>query len=259
MIDEHLKNLLMKVGMSEKESLVYLALLGGGRLPISRIAAPAGLKRPIVYKIIEGLKQKGFVTEVVGGKVKVYSANDPIRILRRVENNADDLRFFIPMLKGIFQKHEAKPRIEFYEDKEGIKTFFGTVGLAKEAKYVSSYEKLKREFPEEIEHWIRSANANRTKVKNKQLIPGDLESLAFANRVVGNLAWEFRVLPEDVEFGIDFGIIDKKVVYLVDFVVPFIVLIHSAAIAESLSNFFDIVWKYSQPFQKRELSKLSCW
>jgi len=257
MVDEKLKNILFKTGLSEKEALVYLAFLEGGRFTVTQAAALAGLKRSIVYKIIENLKQKGFVSEMIGDKVKVFSANDPVRILRKAEDSVDDLRFFLPMLRGLFQGRGPKPKVEFYDDKEGVKTMFSTFGLAKETRYISSYARLEKEFPEEVEQWIRLTKAHKTGIHYKQLVVNEPESLLFAKRISTNPVWEVRILPEDTKFDIDFGIIDKKIVSLVSFVPPFIALIHSETIAESLSNLFDLIWQVSDPFKQGRKKKTS--
>jgi sugar-specific transcriptional regulator TrmB len=128
MVDERLKNILTRNGLSEKQALVFLACLEGGQMTISQVATLANLKRSITYKVVESLIKDGYLSEIFGEKVRIFQANDPIRILRTVENNTDDLKFFIPILKGIFQKHDLKPKVEFYDGKDGIRAIFRTFG-----------------------------------------------------------------------------------------------------------------------------------
>jgi len=50
---------LQKLGLSDKESKVYLASLELGPAPIAAIAKQASVNRPTTYVIIESLIKKG--------------------------------------------------------------------------------------------------------------------------------------------------------------------------------------------------------
>lgn len=252
MVDDKLKTILVRNGLTEKQALVYLSFLEGGRLTITQAAAISGIKRSITYKVVESLIKEGYASEVLGEKVKVFKANDPARILRMVENDVGDLKFFMPMLQGVFQRHDPKPRVEFCDGKEGVKSIFDTFGLAKKAKYISSYSKLTKEFPREVERWMRSAEANKINAYTQQLIADEPEGRLFAQRVSVNPAWNIRILPNDFEVNVDFGVIDERTVALVGFNPIFIVLIHSEAIAKFFSQIFDSIWRDAKRFRHKK-------
>lgn len=87
MLDE-----LKKIGLSENEAEVYIALLELGSATAQEIAAKSGIKRTTIYVQIEALMKMGLVTsfekEMSKGKApKTYfRAEDPEHLKNIVEN-----------------------------------------------------------------------------------------------------------------------------------------------------------------------------
>ena len=52
---------LEKIGLTEKEAAVYLALLKLGPTTALKIARETGIKRPTVYTTLDALKGRGLV------------------------------------------------------------------------------------------------------------------------------------------------------------------------------------------------------
>lgn len=72
---------LIKIGFSDKEIVVYLALLELGKRTVSAIARKAGINRTTVYDILETLISKKLVS--ISGKepLQEYVAESPDNIL----------------------------------------------------------------------------------------------------------------------------------------------------------------------------------
>ena len=68
---------LQDMGLSEKESQVYVALLELGKANVARIAQQSNIKRPTVYVLLEDLRKKGLVLKVPHIKNALYIAQDP--------------------------------------------------------------------------------------------------------------------------------------------------------------------------------------
>src|SRR3990167_5597022 len=88
MLEEKLK----KLGFTEKEEIVYLALLKRGKALPSRIASDTGITRPTVYSVAKSLIEKGVVTEDLGGKTIYLVAEAPGQIFRLVEKEKSKLK-----------------------------------------------------------------------------------------------------------------------------------------------------------------------
>jgi len=127
MATKELSQHLQEIGLSEKESLVYLAALELGQAPVQTIANKAKVNRATTYVVLESLMKKGIVTTFEQGKKTLYIAEGPHALyaiireqemeLMRVE---DDLESMMPQLNSIYNLHPNKPIVRFYEGKEGL-------------------------------------------------------------------------------------------------------------------------------------------
>lgn len=122
-----LKTLLQKVGLSEKDSEVYLACLELGTQPASVIARKAGLKRPTTYLILEGLLKKGLVSEYTGSNVKYFTGVQPEYLLSYVEKRQRELTAYqreleqyLPQFNSLSNPYSLNPKVKFFEGVEGV-------------------------------------------------------------------------------------------------------------------------------------------
>lgn len=126
---------LKKIGLSENEAKVYLALLEMGSATADEVAKKAGVKRPTTYVQFEDLMSKGLVSsfeKIVkkGGAEKTFfRAEDPdhLQKLFETENKKAKERMLVlekslPELGRLFQFAGSRPKVRFFEGKEGFKT-----------------------------------------------------------------------------------------------------------------------------------------
>ena len=69
----HLISQLVKVGLNEKESRVYLALLELGSGTAYAVAKKAGIKRPTAYIVLDELRKRGLVLKIPKSKNTISS------------------------------------------------------------------------------------------------------------------------------------------------------------------------------------------
>ena len=79
-----LQNVLVNIGLSPKESKVYLAALELGPSPASDIALRSKLNRVSTYDILEKLIKRGFISTYTQKRVKYFVATEPDRSEERV-------------------------------------------------------------------------------------------------------------------------------------------------------------------------------
>jgi sugar-specific transcriptional regulator TrmB len=122
-----LKTILQKIGLSDKDSEIYLACLELGTQPASVIAKKAGLKRPTTYLILEGLLSKGLVSEYTGSNVKYFTAVSPEYLLnfidkqrRELTSHQRELEQFLPQFQSLTNPYSLNPKVRFYEGIEGV-------------------------------------------------------------------------------------------------------------------------------------------
>ena len=121
-----LEKYLEEIGLSEKESQVYLALLAVDSESIQDLAKRTGINRTTVYPVLETLEKKGLVSEVQKGKKVEYVAAPPERLETFVERQkvvleerAERLKDIIPQIKSVQREAGEKPIVKYFEGREG--------------------------------------------------------------------------------------------------------------------------------------------
>lgn len=117
-------DILLKLGLSDKEAKVYLAALKLGSAPAAKIAQAAELNRPTTYVILEKLAQMGLVTIFDKGKIQYFTAEDPDRLFhmaetekRKLEDKVKELKDKLPEFKALFSRTD-RPRVLLYDSSD---------------------------------------------------------------------------------------------------------------------------------------------
>jgi len=116
--------LLARLGLSENEAIIYLALLEGGEANISTIARETGLFRPVIYKVLPSLLEKQLISVFPKGKQKHYSAESPARLKEQVERLVDEFDAALPEMEANYEHRDKKPIVTFLEGKKSIRNIF---------------------------------------------------------------------------------------------------------------------------------------
>src|SRR3989339_81587 len=122
-----LKEQLEKIGLADKEAKVFLASLELGSSAVQEIAKKAGINRATTYVIIEKLMKKGLMSSVEKGKKTYFQTEDPKRLLKLLEEQEEgikrkeeEFKKYLPELETLFNSTEEKPKVRFFEGKDGL-------------------------------------------------------------------------------------------------------------------------------------------
>lgn len=117
---EH-KEFLQKLGLSERESIVYLALLEYGRMGVSDIARRTKLQRTMIYDAIGGLNVEGLLEVAPKGKYRVYGVVHPKNLEKKfleLSNHFDEeIKSLAELRSGV---DAGRPIITYLEGKKGL-------------------------------------------------------------------------------------------------------------------------------------------
>ena len=126
-LDVQLAQKLGQAGLSDKEALIYAALIEtGGAFP-SKIAEITKLNRTTIYKILDTLSIKGLVTELEKRKKLFYQIEPPKNLehyagskITMARRELEHAQMLMPKLEGLFANTPNKPIVKFYEGEEGV-------------------------------------------------------------------------------------------------------------------------------------------
>lgn len=122
-----LEKYLQDIGLNEKESVLYLSLLGVDNSSVLDLSKKTGLNRSTTYVVLETLAKKGLVSETTVGKKTHYQAEPPERLETYVEQRkilleeqTKKLKDIIPQIKSVQREGGEKPVVKYFEGREGI-------------------------------------------------------------------------------------------------------------------------------------------
>ncbi len=231
---------LVELGLHDHEVKVYLATLALGESTVLPISKKSGIGRTYCYDILETLAQKGFVSFVEVRGRRRYSATEPKAIKKIFQEKISLFDDILPDLEGLYQKAPARPKVRFFQGKEGIEVIFNEIiHEAKEVRYWSSISDLAKAFPDYID-WIK-------KQVDKDIRIFDLdrkspEALAY-QPLYQKGRQEMRFLPETAKFSTDNMLWNNKFVMISYGADLYAVSVESAEIAQTMRVIYEILWE----------------
>jgi sugar-specific transcriptional regulator TrmB len=152
-----LENALATLGLNDKESAVYLALLQLGDASAYGIAKKSGLKNSTTYVILDALIKKEFAQELPRSRKCLYRAKSPEKMFEQAQLNLAEAFKVIPQLKSLTKATPEKVSVLYFEGVGGVKQVMDyrlreMAGKDYVGFYASS-ENIPKELVEYIDDW----------------------------------------------------------------------------------------------------------
>jgi sugar-specific transcriptional regulator TrmB len=118
-------SLLRNLGLSEREATTYLALLEHGPATIAGISRASGLHRPVLYRVLPTLVERGLVAITPKGKQRRYVAESPEKLGALVEKLCTAFTEALPDLQRAYAGNRTRPIVKFLEGRKGLQEVYG--------------------------------------------------------------------------------------------------------------------------------------
>ena len=167
---------LLKLGLTNEEAKIYLACLEINGGPVSVIAKKAGSERVSCYHTLENLLEKRLLSQYNKNGVKYFAPEPPEQLEKMTQEKLSIARGLLPQLKSLVSSQAFKPKIRFYEGREGVERVFTESLSAK--KEILGYSNLKNVigfFPKFFETYTHEKF--RHNIKTRYLSPTTVESV----------------------------------------------------------------------------------
>lgn len=240
------KEILGQLGLSEKEAEIYLASLYMGPASVLSLSKAVNIHRPLLYKFIGGMTDKGLVKVTVEGKRKLYYVVEPKQLLDQLKKKEELLKEALPDLAALSYLGRKKPRITYYEGRERVQELLATQNQAK-YKEIYSYFPAKYMIQlfgkKELEHVIQGRINKGIKLKLLRSTKADEE---YEGSGLRRKAFrEVRYLPDDKAFGMGIVIFDNKVNLFASMRENFGLQIESNDFSNIMRYLIENLWKNS--------------
>lgn len=234
------------IGFSEKEVLVYLALLEIGKGTVTQISRKAGINRPTGYHILASLEAKELV-RVSGREPKQeYVAESPDQIekmlLKKIESDQTyikEARKIIPELKSMHNVTD-RPKVLFYEGREGMeKVYEDTLTSTEPIRAYANVENMHMGLPGYFpEYYKRRAGKG---IAIRAIIP-DSKTGQERRDLDSKEMRETALVPISVfNFTPEINIYDDKVM-IASWREKLGVIIKSSEIADAMKKIYELAW-----------------
>ena len=238
---------LQKLGLSEKEASVYVALLRLGQADISDIAEQTGLKRPIIYVIIESLLSRGFATVLPHIRKKTYRASQPEMVLNYFQGATLTLASMLKYFEEI-QSKDTNPRITAYDSVQSIMTVWDDAQHSDNLCFVTSLSKLEQNLGSAWNKLAQhAADGTYRHCKKWRILNTDglLSSITKDEELLRASGAQIKIFEGRNNY-LDFALYDSKTAITTITQSPFLVVIDSKIMNSSFRSFFDALWEGSQ-------------
>ena len=232
---------LEELGLTQGEGRVYLGLLELGSSKAGKVIEKSRLQSSVVHNALHSLLDKGFISYVKKGKIRVYSATDPKHFIDFIDEKKKKFEKILPQLEAKKKILEEQNEAEVYEGFKGVRNLLLEVldGMKKRDEWLffsADVEGINRK----IQNFYKRLDPKRKEkeVVVKGIAPLRMEHL-FTDRIrKGFMEMRFSHGPILPNMSITKGKVamfhwgDKPVGYL----------IKSEQLADKYANFFYATW-----------------
>jgi sugar-specific transcriptional regulator TrmB len=240
--------ILEKIGLNQKEALVYMALLELGTSSVEGVAHKAGTKRPTTYLILDELQKKGLATLVPRAKKILYMPESPDKIISELNRKQELVKRFLPSLQALYNEPKNKPQILLYEGLDAVREVYEKMLLAKKVDIFCTIRDVMNIYPD-LPRRLMEKTVEK-KIMLRELLTQNPEDIAFAKTMTHSDHYEHRFTKEGQKFLTDNILFDNYVCFFSYEPHIFAVLIQSPVIYQSLQTLFDLAWTQGTPYEK---------
>lgn len=177
-------SILKKLGLSEKESKIFLALIERGASSVRDLAEGTGLNRGTTYDILKSLQEQGLVSFFHKKSKQKFIAEDPEKLTMLAQEKEQEIQKvkkglleFIPELKSLQKKGGEGPVAKMYEGKKGVKFILEDILSSMQVSedrtyYVYSTEGVREDVYSSFPEYNKKRIKNKIAVKTISLSAG---------------------------------------------------------------------------------------
>jgi sugar-specific transcriptional regulator TrmB len=225
---------LQKLGLSQKESHIYLALVKLGEAAPNHLAKYTSSNRTVTYNVLQQLVEKGLVAYVKKEGKRVYCISRPESLLASVKEKEEVAKDLMSEIGKIMVQPASRKNVEVYEGLEGMKVIFDEIRKAKNLRVINAtgliFEYLKFSAKHIVKDMEKTGRPKVIGIQSMKKTP-----LAKADIIV-------KYLPKEADNYATTFIFDNTVVIQVLKDKPFLIKIENEEIFEGYKKDFDVLW-----------------
>lgn len=245
---------LMQAGLSKDQAALYEVLVKNGSQLASDAALLAALGRPLAYKILDELIERGLVIKDESRKVTRFAAAHPLKLKEVVEKRLVAAQGAQTALDGVlgkitsdFNLQSGKPGVQFFEGLEGVREVaWDTLTTKDELRMVADVEAIRKFIPELNAEYV--AERKKRNVRKRTLVLDSHGLREYYQRSAKDITDTRIMKTSELPFQSDMHIYDGKVSYITfseDRLIG--IIITDPHIYATQKYLFDYIWEKAEP------------
>ncbi len=233
---QRVNNVLKKIGLTQTETNVYLALIKLGESKVTSISKEAQINRTYTYDALKKLLEKGLISYVIEANKKWFKPINPERLIEFVKEKEDDVKSILPKLKTLYKLPKSKHNVRLFYGYKGIKSVFQEMVREGKVNYVMDSEgQFADRMPWYAPHFVKQAERKKMLIKH----------LVRKGRTVKqpSKTTQIRFIPKKAKSEGVINIFGDKVAIIIWSEKPEAVMIENKAVADSFKDYFKLLWK----------------
>jgi len=231
---------LIKLGLTNNESKVYLALLKLGNTNAGEIIKKTNLHRNIVYDNLDKLIEKGLVSYVIIKNIKHFEVTSSKELKDFIEKQKQEIlqkekivNNILPEIDKLRSIKERKQEATIFKGKKGLKTIFEEITkTSSELLVFGTGWGMKETMGSYYGQWHLKLKQN--KVKARILLPKNKK--VFLKPFTAKYLSEKNIIPSTI------ALYENKVLNIVWGEEPIAVLFISDKVFDSYKNYINLLW-----------------
>lgn len=243
-----IKKALKEIGLSEKESLVLMALLESGPMLASAVAKAAKLNRTTTYGILKELAEKGLASSVKKHGATRYQSIAPELLPSYIERRREalaeskkEVQDLLPQIKLLRSKGKILPKVQFFEGEEGVKQAYEDTLINNKGGVLKDITGVDAVFRRLGENWVKYYLQKRAKlgIKCTDLAP-ESEWARKSKEDDAKYLRTTKFIPAQYGFNAEFALYDNKVsIFSYAQENPVAIIIEDETVSDMMQKLFD--------------------
>lgn len=235
-----IKNVLKQLGLNDRHSSIYLASLEIGSATIQKISQKSGFARSTCEAVLKHLQEKGFVTTFKRKNIKVFSPEDPKKLVSMAREKVEILEEAMPEFRARYAKGGLLPVVRLYQGESGARNVLQEI--LSEAKSLKSFGAIDDIYEAFGEYFKKFTTERIQKRISLQVILRDTPLARERQKLGIQQLREVRLAPENYTYSSVTFIWNDKVAMFSLKEGFFALVIESDELASIQSGMFDLIW-----------------
>lgn len=230
---------LQDIGLTEKQSQVYLALVKSGESSANHISKQISTNRTVTYNILHQLIEKGLVSYTIKNGKRSYSITDPSSIVNLVKEKETLAKDLAKEINKVKPRQQSNNNVEVYEGLEGLKIIFQEIRNAKELRILNATGLVFEHLKYSAVHIVKDIGKKNVKV----IATSKMEETPLSQ--FKNIPTKY--LPKEADNYATTFIFSNRIIIFSLKDKPFLVKIKNKEIFEGYKKDFDVLWSKLNP------------